>query len=428
MPAAFATARRMLDEGRLLVHRFRDVRTATEALCRPLEIEDYLVQSMPDVSPTKWHLAHTSWFWETFVLRDLLPGYKVFHPQFGFLFNSYYNTVGAMHARPQRGLLSRPTVKEVYAYRAHVDEHIARLLDERPEAITGDAAYAFVLGLHHEQQHQELMLTDLKHVFSVNPLRPAYTELVDTPRSETAPLGWVEFDGGRAESGYAGAGFCFDNETPRHPEIVAPFALADRLVTCGEYLDFIEDGGYQSHQHWLSDGWYTVNQEGWAHPFYWVNLDGQWHEFTLGGLRPLRPETPVSHVSLFEADAYAAWAGARLPTEAEWEHAAASVEIGGNVVESRRLHPMPAPEERGLKQMFGDVWEWTGSQYAPYPGFRIAPGAIGEYNGKFMCNQHTLRGGSCATPASHIRPTYRNFFPAGARWQFTGFRLARDGQ
>jgi len=410
-----------------LAARFRTVREASLRLTEPLETEDYVVQSMSDVSPAKWHLAHTSWFFEQFLLRPRLGGYRVFHPRFEYLFNSYYEAVGPRHARPERGMLTRPTVDEILRYRAHVDEHMLQLLGEIEP---GQGLVALVeLGMNHEQQHQELMLTDIKHVLSRNPLEPAYRDDLRPsadPRPP-GPMGWTSFDGGLVEIGTdGGARFCFDNETPRHKVWLEPFALADRPVTNGEYVEFIRDGGYDDPSHWLADGWSTVRQEGWRHPLYWS--DGLDSQFTLGGRRELDPAAPVCHLSLYEAHAFASWAGARLPTEAEWELAAAGQPVEGNFVDSDRLEPCAAEAGKGLRQLYGDVWEWTGSAYAPYPGFRPAGGALGEYNGKFMCSQLVLRGGSCATPCDHVRPTYRNFFYPHSRWQFMGVRLARDGK
>ncbi len=411
-----------------LAARYRAVREASLRLAAPLETEDYVVQSMPDVSPAKWHLAHTSWFFEQFLLRPRLEGYRVFHPRYEYLFNSYYEAVGPRHARPERGLLTRPTVAQILRYRAHVDEHMLQLLGGIEP---GQGLLALVeLGMNHEQQHQELMLTDIKHVLSCNPLEPAYRDdLRASPGPRSAgPVTWTSFDGGLVEIGTdGGAHFCFDNETPRHRVWLEPFALADRTVTNAEYVEFIRDGGYEHPAHWLSDGWATVRQEGWRHPLYWS--DGLDSQFTLGGRRELDPTAPVCHLSLYEAHAFASWAGARLPTEAEWERAAAGQPLQGNFVDSGRLEPCAAPDAGGgLRQLYGDVWEWTGSAYAAYPGFRPAAGAIGEYNGKFMCSQLVLRGGSCATPADHVRPTYRNFFYPHSRWQFTGVRLAMDGK
>jgi ergothioneine biosynthesis protein EgtB len=383
---------------------------------------------MPDVSPTRWHLAHTTWFFETFVLTAR-PDYRVYHPEFNYLFNSYYNTVGPQFARPRRGLLSRPGLGEVRQYRQYVDEQMLRLLAN--EALSAQTASIVELGLHHEQQHQELMLTDIKHVFSCNPLWPAYREDEIPVSGAVAASNWIHFGEGIYRIGHDGPGFAYDNESPRHRQFLEAFQIAGRLVTCGEYLQFIEDGGYRRPELWLSAGWQHACQEGWEAPLYWVRRDGTWSVFTLAGLRELDPAQPVCHVSYFEADAYATWAGYRLPTEAEWELASEQVPIEGNFADrlldqARAVHPnSTAPGNADPAQMFGDVWEWTSSPYAPYPGFRIADGALGEYNGKFMCNQYVLRGGSCATSHNHMRRTYRNFFPPDARWQFSGIRLAR---
>jgi ergothioneine biosynthesis protein EgtB len=415
-----------------LAERYRAVRGLTERLAAPLSPEDCAIQSMPDASPTRWHLAHTTWFFETFVLARAEPGRSPFHPDFAHLFNSYYHSVGEPFPRAKRGSLSRPSLDEVRAYRAHVDGDIEALLERGDERLRRVES-AIVLGLNHEQQHQELLLTDILHVFAQNPLAPAYAGTA--PRiggAPAAPLGWVAHEAGVREIGHAGAGFAYDNESPRHRVFVEPFALGTRLVTNGEFLAFLEDGGYRRHQHWLSLGWDRVKAEGWEAPLYWTKKDGRWWRFSLHGLLPLDPHEPVSHVSLFEADAYAAWAGARLPTEAEWEVASDGVPVAGNLLrltpdEPSALRPRPSAA-RGDEptQMFGDVWEWTSSAYAPYPGFKPWAGSLGEYNGKFMCNQYVLRGGSCATPADHVRRTYRNFFPPEARWQFSGIRLARS--
>jgi ergothioneine biosynthesis protein EgtB len=397
-------------------------------LCEPLATEDYVIQSMPDVSPTKWHIAHVTWFWETFLLLPALPGYQSLHPQYAYLFNSYYNTLGQRHCRPNRGLISRPTVKETYAYRRYVDEHVLDLLEQLDEGRLSEFTPIMTLGLHHEQQHQELMLTDIKHVFSCNPLSPAYVERIPTSTSSVPPVAWVSFPEGVYWIGHAGEGFAFDNEGPRHRQFVQSFQLASRLVTNAEYLAFMEDGGYENPLLWLSEGWATVQQEEWQAPLYWEKRDGRWSMMTLSGLREVDLAEPVCHVSYFEADAYARWADARLPTEAEWEVAAQDVPVEGNFVESGLYHPAPlATSTSGgkLAQMYGDVWQWTQSSYAPYPNFKPGPGAVGEYNGKFMCNQYVLRGGSCATSSSHTRSTYRNFFPANAQWQFMGIRLAK---
>ncbi len=407
----------------VLAARYSHVRRVTLDICAPLATEDFVVQSMPDASPTKWHLAHTSWFFEQFLLKPLLTGYDAFHADFDYLFNSYYQSVGRMHERPQRGLLTRPTVEEVMRYRAHVDEYMQKLFRARPE----DERLLSVatLGINHEQQHQELMLTDVKHLFSRNPLFPAYRAATDEGSSDAAaPMHFISFDGGIREIGASGKHFCFDNELPRHRALVEPYALADRLVTNGEYLEFIRDGGYKRPEFWLSDGWSTVQREGWTRPIYWTeSLD---REFTLRGLARLNTGAPVCHVSFYEADAFARWAGARLPSEAEWELAAEALPVIGNLLSTGALHPTAAGVQPGMKQMFGDVWEWTSSAYLAYPGYHAPPGALGEYNGKFMCNQLVLRGGSCITPADHIRASYRNFFYADARWQFMGVRLARN--
>jgi ergothioneine biosynthesis protein EgtB len=394
------------------------VRRRSLRLAEPLSNEDCCAQSMPDASPIKWHLAHTTWFFETFILEAREPGFAAFDPAFRVLFNSYYNGVGAKHPRAQRGLLTRPSLDQVRAYRGNVDARMARLLAMAP----GDAQLAALveLGLQHEQQHQELMLTDVKHLLAQNPVSPAYVESPLPRAAQPAALEWLRFEGGLTGIGHDGRGFCFDNELPRHREFVAPFALASRLVTNGEYLEFIEAGGYREPALWLSEGWDRVCAGEMAHPLYWRPGAGKgWMEFTLHGLLPLDPARPATHLSLYEADAYARWRGARLPLEAEWEFAARDLAVGAG-----SLHPAAA-EGAGLAQMFGDCWQWTGSSYAPYPGFAPAAGALGEYNGKFMVNQYVLRGSSCATPPGHARASYRNFFPAGARWQFTGIRLAR---
>lgn len=427
----FKQANQMVTEdlsNRYFVERYKQVRSFTEQLCEPLATEDYVIQSMPDVSPTKWHLAHVTWFWETFLLSPALSGYKSLHPQYAYLFNSYYNTLGERHCRPKRGLISRPTVKETYEYRRYVDEHVLGLLEGVDGRQLAELTPIITLGLHHEQQHQELMVTDIKHVLSCNPLYPAYLPRA-IAASSVPPMEWISFPEGVYWVGYEGKGFSFDNEGPRHRQFVQPFQLASRLVTNGEYLDFMQDGGYESPLLWLSEGWAKVRAEEWKAPLYWENIDGRWMVMTLSGLREVDKAEPVCHVSYYEADAYARWAGARLPTEAEWEVAVQDVPVKGNFVESGLFHPAPlnvAATGGKLAQMYGDVWEWTQSSYSPYPGFRPAAGAVGEYNGKFMCNQYVLRGGSCATSLSHIRPTYRNFFPADAQWQFMGIRLAQE--
>ena len=411
----------------LFVDRFRQVRAFTERLCQPLVTEDYVVQSMPDVSPTKWHLAHTTWFFETFILTPHLPGYQPFDPHFAYLFNSYYVTVGDRHCRQNRGLLSRPRVEEVYAYRRHVDEHMLGWLASLDERQLEEHRPLIEIGLNHEQQHQELMLTDIKHVFWVNPMRPAYRERGSKPAASIGPMRWLRFAGGMREIGHHGEDFAFDNESPRHKVYLRPFELAWRLVTNGEYRQFMDDGGYARAPLWLSLGWATAMQEHWEAPLYWIKQGGQWMHHTLAGLLPVEDSEPVCHVSYFEADAFARWAGARLPDEAEWEAASETVPLEGNFADNGVFHPAePTTSHVEPAQMFGDVWVWTRSAYLPYPGYQPPAGALGEYNGKFMCNQFVLRGGSCATPGSHIRRTYRNFFPPEARWQFMGLRLARD--
>jgi ergothioneine biosynthesis protein EgtB len=385
---------------------------------------------MPDASPTKWHLAHTSWFFETFVLKTAFADESI-SKEYAYLFNSYYNAIGERTPRAERGLISRPTVAEVYRYREAVDERMNALLGgaDEPHLLERLGA-TIVLGLNHEQQHQELILTDLKSMFGRNPLRPVYREPGSSERGEVAPVRWLGYPEGLRQIGHEGNRFAFDNEMPRHSVFVQPFLLADRLVTNGEFLAFIEDGGYEQPKFWLSDGWNARNTQRWAAPLYWERGEDQaWRIFTLAGRRDLEPNEPVCHVSYYEADAFARWAGARLPSEAEWEVAAEGVEIRGNFLEDEHFHPQSlgtARADDAPAQLFGDVWEWTRSPYSPYPGYCPAAGALGEYNGKFMCNQMVLRGGSCATPRSHIRSTYRNFFPPEARWQFSGIRLAKD--
>lgn len=401
-----------------LASSFARVRARSLHLASVLSDEDCCAQSMPDASPIKWHLAHITWFFETFILEPREQGFAPFHPAFRVLFNSYYNGVGAKHPRPHRGLLTRPALSEVKAYRQDVDRRIDALL---AQGIDDDLAGLIELGLQHEQQHQELMLTDVKHLLAQNPLYPAYAADPLGPSAPAPAIEWIAFDGGLAEIGHGGKGFCFDNELPRHRTYMAPFALASRLVTNGEYRAFIEAGGYRDPNLWLAEGWDKVCSGEITRPLYWIEAeDGSWHEFTLHGVQPLDPERPVTHISMYEADAYARWCGARLPTEAEWEFAARQASVKGMASH----HPLAAIGE-GLQQMFGTCWQWTSSSYAPYPGYAPAPGAIGEYNGKFMVNQYVLRGSSCATPDGHTRASYRNFFPSGARWQFTGIRLAR---
>jgi len=413
-----------------LLRRFRDVRDFTARLCRTLEPEDCVVQSMPDVSPTKWHLAHTSWFFETFVVKVWMPRYQPEVPQYAYLFNSYYNAAGDMHRRDLRGLISRPTVAETYRFRDSIDQCVARLLEDADDALLAEIEPVLTLGLHHEQQHQELLLTDIKHVLAQNPLYPVFCAASAAPENgSVAPQRFVEFDESTVMIGHEGSGFSYDNEGPRHRALVLPFSLSNRLITNGEYRQFIEDGAYTRPEFWLSLGWTTVNEQRWRAPLYWIERDGEWWNFTLSGFRRVNESEPVTHLSYFEADAYANWAGARLPTEFEWEHAAADVPIAGNFVDDERFHPAPASgssDDKELQQIYGDVWEWTRSAYLPYPGYHAGPGALGEYNGKFMSNQMVLRGGSCATSRNHVRLTYRNFFQPEKRWQFTGIRLARD--
>jgi ergothioneine biosynthesis protein EgtB len=429
-----------------LARRFEAVRGQTMQLVAPLSEADCQVQSMPDASPAKWHLAHTTWFFETFILERFEPGFQPFDPAFRVLFNSYYQGVGDQHPRPQRGLITRPGLAEVKAYRAHVDQRLSTLLARSHNTSTqAELGNLLELGLQHEQQHQELLLTDIKHLLSCNPSQPVYHPQWPLAAVAPQPLHWCAFDGGVTEIGQSGEGFAFDNETPCHASLLRPFALASRLVTHGEWLAFIDGGGYTAPRWWMAAGWDWLRSQGIRAPLYWQQdghpeQHGGWTNFTLHGRVPIDPHTPVVHVSWFEADAFARWRSAqdgqplRLPTEAEWEHAAQSLGTpwadGGNFLESQALHPMPlarsAPRHRGPQQMGGDVWEWTASPYTGYPGYRPWAGAVGEYNGKFMVNQMVLRGGSCATPRDHMRPSYRNFFPTDARWQFSGVRLARD--
>jgi ergothioneine biosynthesis protein EgtB len=413
-----------------LLARFHEVRSFTAKLAGNLAPEDCVVQSIPDVSPTKWHLAHTTWFFETFILKKWKTGYRDAVPEYAYLFNSYYNAAGQMHRRDLRGLISRPTVEQTKKYRASVDADVDEVVSNADEKLFREIEPILILGIHHEQQHQELLITDIKHVFAQNPLYPVFQKAKDySSKVDISATRFVEFGETTLDIGHDSHSFCYDNELPRHRALVLPFALADRLVTNGEYLEFMRDNGYTRSEFWLSLGWFTVNEQSWRAPLYWTERDGEWWNFTLSGLRKVDPNEPVSHLSYFEADAYANWAGARLPTEFEWERAAAKIEMEGNFVESEQFHPAPLsrlPQDGQLAQMFGDVWEWTRSSYSPYPGYRAEPGALGEYNGKFMCNQYVLRGGSCATSQTHIRKTYRNFFQPEKRWQFVGIRLARD--
>ena len=427
-----STTERTADE---LVSRYDDVRAHTEALAAPLSPEDQTVQSMPDVSPTKWHRAHVTWFFEAFVLADNEPGFTRFRERYWFLFNSYYETVGPRYSRPDRGLISRPGAHEVGTYRRNVDSRVRDLVTSLDTGTLEKLTPVIELGFHHEQQHQELLLMDIKHVLSRNPLQPAYSG-TPSPRSEPDTLGWVDVEGGLVEIGHTGDGFRFDNEEPRHRVWLEPYRLADRLVTNGEWLEFMADNGYRRHELWLSDGWAKVSADTWRAPFYWQELDGVWFEHTLHGTFPVNPGLPVSHVSFYEAEAFATWAGKRLPSEAEWEHAVvldgattADADLAdADLADSETFHPRAAGPSTGLlRQAYGDCWEWTSSAYHPYPGFHPAPGAIGEYNGKFMSNQMVLRGGSALTPEGHARATYRNFFPHAARWALSGVRLADGG-
>jgi len=411
-----------------LSQRLRAVRARTEALCSPLEIEDYVIQACDSVSPPKWHLAHTTWFFETFILIPFAPGYRVFAEAYAHLFNSYYETAGTFFPRPQRGLLSRPTVAEIYRYRSHIDAALQALLENLPQHFADEIQTRLRLGIEHEIQHQELLLMDVKYNFSINPLYPAYQPPVAAPAiwdSATQPLTWTTFDAGIVEIGNAGTGFCYDNERPRHPALLGAFSLANRLITNEEYLNFIAEGSYRRADLWLSDGWHALNTLGWQAPLYWRGEAKDWQEFTLSGMQALDLQQPVAHLSYFEADAYARWAGKRLPTEAEWEFAAAGLPVAGHFIESGSLHPQAA-QQVGLTQMYGDLWQWTQSAYTPYPRFRPLPGTLGEYNGKFMCDQWVLRGGCCVSPQDHLRATYRNFFRAADRWMFSGLRLAED--
>jgi ergothioneine biosynthesis protein EgtB len=410
-----------------LVERLRETRRLSLELADPLTPEDMVVQAMDDASPTKWHLAHTTWFFETFILKDYLPGYRIFDETFNFCFNSYYESQGARHPRPQRGLLTRPSAGRVFEYRTHVDEAMEELLGRRDA--DDKLASLIETGINHEQQHQELLLTDILALFSANPLRPAYLAKRSNVAKDTPdPLRWIDYAGGIHRVGHDGTGFSWDNEHPRHEALIHPFRLADRLVTNAEWLEFMQDGGYETASLWLADGWTTVNREQWQSPLYWEQSDGTWLEMTLEGLIPIDRAAPVSHVSYYEADAFARWAGGRLPTEFEWEIAAEGLAVKGNTLATRVLRPLPAAASVGdhPRQMFGDVWEWTQSAYTPYPGYKPPEGALGEYNGKFMVSQQVLRGASCVTPDGHSRATYRNFFYPHQRWQFTGLRLASE--
>ena len=415
------------DVPRDIVSTYQAVRQITERICAPLAIEDYGLQAMNDASPAKWHLGHVTWFFETFLLKSMLDGYKQVNPAYEYLFNSYYDAVGPQWARAQRGHLSRPTVAEVYDFRSIVDRGMLDLVEATgPEGLRSLGGLV-TMGLNHEQQHQELLITDIKYNLSVNPLRPAYHDTELPEAASAPPLRWMPYSGGVVWSGHDREGFAFDNEWPRHQNFVAPFKIASRMTTNGEFIEFIEAGGYERSDLWLSEGWKMVQQEGWETPLYWERIDGEWWSQTMSGMRRIDEHGPVAHVSYFEADAFARWSEKRLPTEHEWEHAASPEPITGNFLESGLYHPASAPAgDEGLQQIYGDLWEWTQSPYTPYPGYRPLDGALGEYNGKFMVNQMVLRGGSCATPQDHIRPSYRNFFPPDARWQFSGIRLADE--
>jgi ergothioneine biosynthesis protein EgtB len=404
-----------------LQNQYLAVRRETEHICSSLKTDDYQLQSITETSPPKWHIAHVTWFFEAFVLPHFNPGYKAFHPRFCYLFNSYYETVGSMQPRAKRGMLSRPCVEEVYAYRRYVDEQMLELIENADDTAWQDLYFRVTLGLNHEQQHQELLLMDIKHNFSVNPLRPAYNDKLVADEQPASDMRWVERQGGIVEIGNDAETFCYDNETPRHQVLLQDHRLATRLVNNSEYLEFIQDDGYSRPELWLADGWYLIQKAQWQHPLYWENLDNEWWTFTLGGMRRLDPNEPVSHLSFYEADAYARWTGKRLPTEAELEHQLAEMPVKGRFLDHHILHPRSASE-----QWYGDLWQWTSSAYAPYPGFKPLEGSMGEYNGKFMSNQMTLRGGACVTPQNHTRASYRNFFYPHDRWQFSGLRLAED--
>jgi len=417
-------ARERKAESISLQERLAATRALSSELAGPLSDEDQVVQAMDDASPTKWHLAHTSWFFEAFVLKRFLADYRVFDERFEYCFNSYYESVGERHPRPKRGLLTRPSAEEVRAYRAFVDTALDRLFGT---GLSTEAAELIELGINHEQQHQELLLTDILSLFAAEPLKPSYREAnPGIAVGKSGPLAWASFDGGIFAVGHDGKGFAYDNEGPRHDALIRPFKLANRCVTNVEWTEFIADGGYVTPTLWLADGWNTVRSQDWRTPLYWEEAKGGAAQMSLNGFRPIDPAAPVTHISYYEADAFARWAGHRLPTEFEWEVAAGSVSVEGRTLGAGHLRPISAGPGSGLKQMIGDVWEWTGSAYLPYPGFKAAPGAVGEYNGKFMCNQFVLRGGSCVTPEGHIRRTYRNFFYPHQRWQFTGLRLAQD--
>lgn len=418
----------ILTDRTALIAKFKQVRGDSTRLAAPLTPEDWMLQSMTEASPVKWNLAHTSWFYETFVLNVHASDYQIFHPKFGYLFNSYYNQVGKMHPRPERGLVSRPSADDILAFRAHVDTAIEAFISKASDQEIDNIAPLMALGFAHEQQHQELLLTDLKHALFQNPLLPAVFDDISTDNERVAaPLSWENMEGGLCKIGWNGEGFAFDNEGPRHKVYLHPFQLANRPVTNAEFLEFIDDGGYENPNHWLSDAWDAVKGENWRAPLYWRKVQDSWCEYGLFGERPINLAAPVCHISYYEAAAFASWADARLPTEFEWEAAASLFPLEGRFLEDGRpASPAPGGGGDRLLQLFGDVWEWTASPYVAYPGYAAPSGAIGEYNGKFMSGQMVLKGGSCATPAEHMRVSYRNFFPPSARWQFSGFRLARD--
>jgi len=411
-----------------LLEKYIQIRHDSESICSTLKVEDYGIQTMPDVSPPKWHLAHTAWFFETLLLKPYLPEYQIYHPKYAELFNSYYNTVGRQYPRPERGLLSRPTVSEVYQYRAYVDDAMAALLAHPKHPLWPEINKLTLLGLHHEQQHQELMLTDIKHIFAYNPLRPTYREIKLPPVNNVAThsdMPWLEFSAGMVEMGYSGSDFAYDNELPHHKQYMQGFRLSSTLVSNAQYLEFMQDGAYENPEWWLSEAWSVITKQSWQAPLYWQKINDIWCYMTLSGLRQVDAHAPVCHVSYFEAAAYARWKGKRLATETEWEVAARETKVEGNFRDSGYLQPIAA-NKNNSRQFFGDVWEWTKSPYTSYPGYRQQHGVLGEYNGKFMSSQMVLRGGSCVSPRGHVRVTYRNFFYPADRWQFSGFRLAED--
>lgn len=409
-----------------LIEKFNRIRTFTEEITDPLEIEDYVIQVAENASPAKWHLAHTTWFFETFLLEKELEDYDPIHPQYSYLFNSYYLQTGVPHCRARRGNISRPTVKQVFEYRESINEHVINLIENATDEQYEEWGPIIEIGIHHEQQHQELLMTDLKYMFSQNPLNIAYKKVDRLKVKSVSELSWSSFKEGVYEVGHKDNDFGYDNEFPRHKTYIHDFELANRLVTNAEFIEFIESGAYGEPKWWLDEGFSTVRDDGWKAPLHWKKKDGEWWQFTLSGMEKVDPNEPVTHMSYYEADAFARWKGYRLPTEEEWEVAAESLKIEGNFADAGHLQPIALQNAKeGLQQMFGEVWQWTQSAYSPYPGYEPLPGALGEYNGKFMCNQYVLRGGSCATSKSHFRKTYRNFFHANERWQFTGIRLAR---